>query len=120
MPHLGWDRRVAVKVLCLLAVAGLVVAMPAGAGGEAAARSTASPPTLADARDAEYVAGELLVRFHVGVGAAERAGVARQAGGRVEKRPPGDGAFVVQLPAGESVAEAAAAFESRPEVLYAE
>jgi hypothetical protein len=69
---------------------------------------------------AEFVSGELLVRFRPGVGAARRAAVRADADARLRKSLPLLGLELLRLAPGESVRAAAAEFEADSEVQYAE
>jgi subtilisin family serine protease len=67
-----------------------------------------------------FAAGELIVRFEAGTDRAQQAAVREELGASLVERLLLDRAQVVELGAGESVLEAARAFERRPEVSYAE
>jgi thermitase len=102
------------RVLAAGAVSALALAMAAVAAAAATAPvSPASPQS-------EFVPGELVVRFKPGVREALRTLVLREQNAARDDRVAIAGTEVVRLPAGESVTEAAKAFERRPEVLYAE
>jgi len=81
----------------------------AAAGGAAAADESG-----------RYAPGELVVRFERGVDRAEQSEVRDELGVELDERGLLPRAEVVELPAGEPVLDAARAFESRPEVRYAE
>ena len=67
-----------------------------------------------------FVPGELLVRFQGGAGAAAQADTLGAKGARIARSLPLRGLKLVRLPAGASVAEAIAAFDRDPDVLYAQ
>jgi subtilisin family serine protease len=80
---------------------------------------------LADAAGARneqprFVPGELLVRFEAGVSRPEEAAVLRELGAEPKEELPVPEAKVVELSPGEGVRHAAAAFERRPGVRFAE
>src|SRR5688500_20370235 len=101
----------------VLMAVGLSALISGGAGGAAATGSPPFPSTLVDGLEAEYVPGELLVRFRAAVGAGRRARVLQEAGVRHDGRIPG-GAFRVRVRAGESAPDPIAALEPPPRVLY--
>lgn len=70
--------------------------------------------------EGDYVPGELVVRYRTGVDAAERAATRRASGARLSVKLPIRRMEKVKLRAGQDVGQGAAAFERRPEVLYAE
>lgn len=76
--------------------------------------------TTPSAGAAEFVPGELIVRFKPGVSGSERADARRERGASVERALPVPGAQVLDLPAGQGVRRAAKSFENDPRVLYAE
>jgi subtilisin family serine protease len=67
-----------------------------------------------------FVPGELVVRFAAGTARSEQAAVRRELGADLRERLLVPRAQVVELAADDGVTEAAAAFERRPEVRYAE
>lgn len=69
---------------------------------------------------AEYVPGELIVRFKPGVSASERADARRDRGAKVDRALPLDGAQLLDLKPGQAVRRAATDFEDDPRVEYAE
>jgi subtilisin family serine protease len=98
----------------------LVVGVTAAGAGP---RSPAAPPSLAPlggAEPAEYVPGELIVRFRKGSTASQRSAALSAEGARSADRLGLPGLVRVELGRGASVEEAAAAFEADPDVLYAE
>jgi subtilisin family serine protease len=82
------------------------------AAGEGAFAAGDDPP--------RFVPGELVVRFAAGTARSERAAVRRELGAGFRERLLVPGAQVVELAPGDGVTEAAAAFERRPGVRYAE
>ena len=76
--------------------------------------------SAATAGAAEFVPGELIVRFKPGVSGSERADARRDQGATVDHALPVPGTQVVELPAGRGVRSAAAEFEDDPRVAYAE
>lgn len=106
-----------------LLVAGLVVVLTAGSAG-AALRTSASAPSLAPLggpeERADYVPGELIVRFRSGATVSERSTALRGEGARITSNLGLPGLTRVKLPSGASVVDAAAALEGDPHVLYAE
>ena len=74
----------------------------------------------ADARQVEFVPGELIVRFVPGATAVEQVDTLRDRGAKVERALPFQRMKLVRLSRGASVHEAAAALERDPDVLYAE
>jgi subtilisin family serine protease len=107
----GSARRAGPARFFLLAAAALAALV--AVGSSAAVRDPsrrAAPPQVR----------ELIVRFAVGVGAQERAAVARKHGTAVERDLRVANLAVVRVPAAQTAGEAAAALEREPHVLYAE
>ncbi len=101
-----------------LALALLVV----GASGANASAKPAVPGSGLDrvGDRAEFVSGELVVRFRAGVPAAARGDALEAREARAMRGLGLPGLTLVRLPRGASVRAAAAAFERDPRVLYAE
>ena len=106
-----------------LLVVGLIVVLTAGSAG-AGPRTSASVPSLAPfggiEEQADYVPGELIVRFRSDATVAERSAALSGESARVASNLGLPGLARVKLPLGASVPDAAAALESDPHVLYAE
>ncbi len=88
----------------------------------ASATASLAAAGMAPAQDAGrgYAPGELVVRFAAGTDRAEQAAVRDELGVELADDLLLPRAEVVELPNGESVREAAHAFDQRPEVRYAE
>jgi subtilisin family serine protease len=106
--------------LLIAGLSGCVVLLVILLPGSGAASSQRDAAKLTSVRERAFVPGEVLVRFRPGVGAGARAAVLRDLGASVEEALPLPGLRLVRVPTGTAVAQAAAAFERRPEVLYAE
>jgi subtilisin family serine protease len=106
----------------LPALAALAILLFSASG--AGAGSSAAPVGLerhgAGAATAEYVPGEVVVRFRAGTTADERVSTLASAEGQLVEGLGLAGATLVRLPEGASVEEAVAELESDPDVLYAE
>lgn len=76
--------------------------------------------SMAAADEPRFAAGELVVRFEPGTERSEQAAIRDRLGVELEERLGLPGAQLVELPGGESVLEAARAFEDLTEVRYAE
>ena len=101
-----------------LLVSALVLLLVLPGSGAARPQSSSSP--LGSVRERTFVPGEILVRFKPGVAAAARASIVHAEGAAMAEVLPLPGLTRVSLPPRASVAAAAAAFERRPEVLFAE
>lgn len=97
---------------------------PAGAGAPANSSDgqevVRTPSYERVGASAEFVEGEVLVRFKPGVSVAEQAEIAATRGGRVGRALLLPRTKIVRLPAGASVRAAAAALSRRADVEYAE
>ncbi len=69
---------------------------------------------------ADAVPGELIVRYRSGTTSAEKRAIRREQDATLDETLALPRTEVVELPAGTSVAEAAAAFEADPDVAFAE
>lgn len=99
----------------------LLAGVVLGLGAWALPVAAASPqPSASSANGAEYVSGELLVRYRSGASATERAAIRKGEESRLVERLPIPGLELVRLESGRSVPAAASAYERNPEVLYAE
>ena len=81
--------------------------------------ANAAPPAAAVAAPAP-IPGEVVVRFEASTSASERAAIRDRVGAKVERALPIRGAQLLELEGGRSVADAVAALERTPGVLYAE
>jgi thermitase len=97
-----------VLVLCALAVL-------AGAGVAAALGAEAAPAT-----GAEYVPGQVIVRFKPGLRAVAQASILAAEGSAVERRLADRQTALVDLPEGQSVADAIHALEDHADVADAQ
>ncbi len=77
-------------------------------------------PAEADRPAAEFVPGEVIVRFRDGVTRAEQSRTVRSEGGRIDRSLTLEDTKVVELAEGADVEDAAAALEDDPDVLSAE
>ena len=119
-------------VACAVVAGVLLLGDPLGLTGQAG-EETIGPPAAEGSAEARagigggpagagelFVPGEVIVRYRLGVGAEQRQ-VAREAvGATLERILPVRSLEVVEVEAGTSVAETAAALENDPHVLYAE
>ncbi|HYZ92233.1 MAG TPA: S8 family serine peptidase, partial [Actinomycetota bacterium] len=105
----------AVAVVSLLAFAFTASAATTGAqsGGHGL-------QPFANRDEQRFVPGELIVRFKSGVGEGARAAALRAEGAALGQKLRLPRTELVRLRAGEAVTKAAADFERRPDVLYAE
>jgi subtilisin family serine protease len=102
------------KIAAALAAAAALLAAPGAAGA-------AEPASPAPAPDAEFVPGQLLVRFDPGVGKAESSALAAGQGAQViERYGIVPRLALVHLPAGLGVRAAESSFESLDEVSAAQ
>ena len=67
-----------------------------------------------------YVPGQILVRFHADIGREQADDIVREEGGETRSILGRTGVYLVVLPEGTDVMEAADRFSARPEVRYAE
>jgi subtilisin family serine protease len=96
----------------------VVLALLVGAAGAGATRPTLAH--LGGAAEAEYVAGELIVRFRSSITPAERSAALSAEGARPAGSLGLPGLRLVKLEPGTSVEEAVVALDGDPGVLYAE
>ena len=84
--------------------------------------ATAGPPAKVrtTAVVADYVAGEVVVRFKSGIGRTGRAAVLRETGAERKRWLRLSGAELLRVPAGKSVEAAVRELEAQRDVLYAE
>jgi subtilisin family serine protease len=97
-----------VRKLLLAALVGAAV-LPATASAE-----------LRGSPRAAYIPGELIVKFHPGVAAADRAAVLRGEGANIKRSLPMAGTVVVGLGPGDAVKDAARELERDARVAWAE
>jgi subtilisin family serine protease len=103
------------------AVAALVIAVPVASGAESADRKGALQARLHLASSpAQYVPGEVIVRFRAGVVRAAAARAHARAGAHAAMRFPAFRMQVAKLRRGASVREAVRAYENDPAVDFAE
>ena len=109
--------RVGVSLFLLLALV-----TPASAADPAGLqpRTTGDRGGAAEGSSAEFVPGQLVVRFEPGMSGAARRHAAEATGGRLARSLRALGMAVVQLPPSADVRAAAAVLSRRPGVAYAE
>ena len=108
--------RLVVSLILLLAIA-----TPAGAAGPSGLQSrTPRGQLVEEGAAAEFVPGEIVVRFEAGMTDAARQRAAESAGGRLARTPGSRAVAVVQLPANADERVTAAALSRRAGVVYAE
>jgi len=107
-----------VLVAALVVVVVGVAGAGAGAGSKSAATGGAALAPIGGSAD--YVPGELIVRFRSGASASERAAALAAEGARAAGGLGVPGLTRVKLSPGTAVAEAVARLEEDPDVLYAE
>ncbi len=96
-----------------LALAGLALAATA-------APASAVPASADIGRHADYVPGQVIVKFRPGLPAGERADALRDRGAAQARRLPGGSAVVARLQSGEPVLSAVRAFRRDPRVAWSE
>lgn len=115
-----WERiafRWSLPVALLLCVTAAAAAAPGSRGPTA---TPLVPPGAARVASAEFVPGELIVRFKPTVGSQARAALLKRFGASVGRNLGLPDLALVRLAAGSRVAAAAAAFARDPQILYAE
>ncbi len=96
-----------------LALAGLALAATA-------APASAVPASADIGRHADYVPGQVIVKFRPGLPAGERADALRDRGAAQARRLPAGSAVVARLQSGEPVLSAVRAFRRDPRVAWSE
>ena len=94
--------------------------LPAALAAWAIAALGLAAPAAAQDGPSRFAEGELVVRFAPGTDRGEQAAVRDDLGATLEERNLLPRSQLVELEPGAGVLDAAAAFERRPEVLYAE
>ncbi len=102
------------------AVLAAFAVLTALAGASTQGDASLAPAELERPAAAEFVPGEVIVRFRDGVTRAEQSRTVRSEGGRIERSLALEDTKVVQLAEGEDVEAAADALEDDPDVLAAE
>ncbi len=113
--NIGRRRRRAATVRALAPV-GLALA----AAAITAAPAPAFPASADTVRHADYVPGQVIVKFRPGLAADERADVLDRRGAARVRRLPAGPTVVARIPAGEPVLGAVRAFERDPRVAWSE
>ena len=101
-------------------VALIALAALGGAGGAPAAGGLLHGKPRTSVAAADYVAGELVVRFKASADRVDRASVLRKTGAERKRWLRVPGAELLALPPGMSVEEGVREFKGKREVLYAE